>query len=69
MKKKNEQNMEKERTVHRCDQGTMLNKGCLESRGKVRSVLRGVMRGSVLGMLGLNWDTGPIHAKNRLLCS
>lgn len=34
--------------------------------------LRGVMSGSVLGMQGLNWDTGPIHitaAKNRFLCS
>lgn len=30
------------------------------------------MSGSVLGMHGLNWDTGPIHitaAKNRFLCS
>lgn len=51
--------------------------GELEEKGESESereceTLRCVMSGSVLGIHGLNWDTGPIHitaSKNRWLCS
>lgn len=73
---------QKKRRVNDCRRGTMGgNDGwvklwirawewqCVRGRRSESEceTLRGVMSGSVLGMHGLNWDTGPIHitvAKN-----
>lgn len=58
-----------------CTMGLMMgawNVGAKREQGWVRvqakkKVVMGVMSESVLGQHALNWDTGPIHAKNRFL--